>query len=143
MQPQLSYLAICFVWFCLFYWSVFALKCCVSYCCLIFFFLCNSIFILKLEVLYPVTTFTPFSCLHPHCPGQPPVCSVSEFVFCYIPLMGDSIAIFVFLAWLILLSITPSGFTHVVMNGRMSFLRLNSIPLCVDHIAFTHSSVYT
>ena len=57
--------------------------------------------------------------------------------------MGDSIAIFVFLAWLILLSITPSGFTHVVMNGRMSFLRLNSIPLCVDHIAFTHSSVYT
>ena len=45
-----------------------------------------------------------------------------------------------FSLWLISHSIMPSGFIHIVANGRISFfLRVNSIPLCV-YIFFIFSS---
>ena len=42
--------------------------------------------------------------------------------------------------WLISFSIMPSRSIHIVANGRVSFLWLNSVPLYIHHI-FIYSSV--
>ena len=44
----------------------------------------------------------------------------------------DSCNIFAFCDWIILLSIVSSGFSYVLAYIRISFLRPNSIPLCVS-----------
>ena len=90
--------------------------------------------------LYPLNTIFPFS--PSPSPWQPPFYSFFLSLAFEDSTFKWNHAVFVFL-WLISLSIIPSGFIHVVTNGRISFLFMAEYysTLYLLHIFFIHSSL--
>ena len=72
-------------------------------------------------------------------------CFIYLFIYLFIfniPHGSEIIWYLSFSIWLISLSVIPSNSFNIIANGKISsFLWPSSIPLCVYHIFFIHSSI--